>query len=218
MHKRIFDLHNRTNWPINIEMCTDLFDSFDCIRMYHCTNLEDPFIIKKEGLKLPEKEILLERALNLFSKFRSKEAIREAYDMNLTKFGEPNSIWLGIDDRFLIEQCGHYSLYGSEFISGVGTTLEIDKLCYRNPYGNPLLITVDIPINLSTIQYITDMPSLNGIIKILQMSKSDDERHNISFSIKRNIKPKYITNIKRLEAKSIPDPYFQFKRFDFDER
>ena len=63
-----------------------------------------------------------------------------------------NRIYFVLDDQFLIIECGHYLLYGSEYILGVFATIESKtRESYREylmVVGQPTIFVCDIPFDL----------------------------------------------------------------------
>jgi hypothetical protein len=61
-------------------------------------------------------------------------------------------VYFNLDERFLIEHCGHYLLYGSEYVVGLATSLCKDRAGdYRKSLknvGRPTMFICDIPWSL----------------------------------------------------------------------
>lgn len=98
------------------------------IRMLDCTAI---IVLTREWLEtVPNNEGLLPLLSDMTE--RVGPATREGH------------VYFGLDDRFLVEHCGHYLIYGSEFLTaGFGRQRQV--LTTR---GRPTVIEVDVPIGL----------------------------------------------------------------------
>ncbi len=66
---------------------------------------------------------------------------------------ERGAIWLVGDDRYLVKECGHYLIQGSEYLMALAAHLDNppDGEDYRfrlRNYGVPTILEVDIPVEL----------------------------------------------------------------------
>lgn len=123
--------------------------------------------------------------------------------------GDGGKVWLCLDDRVLVKDCGHYLLYGSESLCGIAARLSNEYKDYRQVLvgrGTPTIFCCKVPI-----EYINDWvfdelcgDLLEEIFIYLLESERPFNHLGFSFSLSRNIEPKYIESYYHPEE--IRDP------------
>lgn len=101
-----------------------LVDHYSMIRAYHACCPTDLHSYRRDGVRL----LNIETAHNFAREFfcgmaeiavDDVEAAIRKQDASLRE----NRIWFGLDDRMLTQCCGHYLLYGSEYIVAIAAEL-----------------------------------------------------------------------------------------------
>lgn len=93
------------------------------VRAYHATRAHDMESFYSRGLLPSSTESLTEMATELFSEVgvTRDEVERAVEDRNLDD--EDSTLFLSVDDRDYLTDCGHYLIYGSEFLGGIAARL-----------------------------------------------------------------------------------------------
>ena len=138
------------------KFAADFFGRVTSIRAFHYTRVETPASFNENGILAKDLNELLDE---LFALLKVNEPSVSYSDIEAaSKKAFPNesprsnAVNVGIDDRFLIDHCGHYLLYGSESILAVVRQLEEligqDLAYLLKTCGNPTVVEVDIPIDM----------------------------------------------------------------------
>lgn len=126
---------------------TDICQEYTHIRGYHgCRPLSiDEYYT--HGIKPIEKSFAREEAITrLCSRWITKEKVMTVFEEEWEKLRYPDvSVFLTYSKTELLEECGHYIIYGSEFICGMAAKL----LCQPNlkKIGIPTVFYCDISLN-----------------------------------------------------------------------
>ena len=134
--------------------------------------------------------------------------------------GNNGELCLAIDDRHLIERCGHYLVYGSEYLTGLLTHLPfngIDKyISVLRGLGKPTILKVDIP---NVTEYVSDSeiyPLLCRMITewlyITAHTKETSCHFDYTLSFRESIQPKHIHS--HYHPVKIPDPSAGYKIYN----
>jgi hypothetical protein len=79
-----------------------------------------------------------------------EEHLQDVVD-KLQPDGRDGRLYAALDDRFLIRRCGHYLIYGSEFLYCVANQLSgvtgVDYTSWLKQRGRPTMIVASIPIS-----------------------------------------------------------------------
>lgn len=116
------------------------------IRMYHGCRTEDatPYLVN--GILLNDPEQLAERLRSLVATVPGLEIYREKIEQDIRDFDakerDSGTVYLALDDRSLIHECGHYLLYGSEWIQCI---LGFPAHAALRSWGAPTIIQADVP-------------------------------------------------------------------------
>ena len=138
------------------EFAASFFGRVTSIRAFHCTRVETPASFNENGILAKDLNELLDE---LFALLKVHVPSVSYSDIEVaSKKAFPNesprssTVYLGIDDRFLIHFCGQYLLYGSESILAVVRQLEElmgqDLAYLLKIRGDPTVVEVDIPIDM----------------------------------------------------------------------
>lgn len=81
----------------------------------------------------------------------TEQDINDAIDSMADSRGRFGQVYFGLDDRFLIEYCGHYLIYGSEYLQSLCSNLRAKTHCDLNSQlrraGTPTVFQVKIPVD-----------------------------------------------------------------------
>ncbi|MFC3801018.1 hypothetical protein [Cohnella sp. GCM10012308] len=101
------------------------------------------------------------------------------------------SVWLTFSQEELINFCGHYLIYGSEFLCGIAAQL----FCQHNlkKVGTPTIFFCDIPLSNIPVNYLSDIEQ-----KFRRRDASG------GFRVNNKVLPKEI--VGHSHPTSIPDP------------
>lgn len=122
-------------------------------------------------------------------------------------------IYFNLDERFLIEHCGHYLLYGSEYATGIAASLNRNRgdrtLDYKKSLksiGEPTMFICDVPWNLISDDTKGEL-TRTFIAELFRHLKTPSYRPTMidfGFSIRCHLPPAQIAGHYRLEG--VRDP------------
>lgn len=149
--KKVFNF-NRNRIDSNFDV-----RKYTHIRGYHgCspTNLDDYY---KNGIVPINKKFALEQAIKLLrSDNICVDKLKEVFNSSWSELGDNHKyVWMALSKEELLNNCGHYLIYGSEFICGIAAEL----LCQSSlrGKGRPTIFHCDVPIESIANEYIDDM-------------------------------------------------------------
>lgn len=138
----------------------NLYNEYTHIRGYHGCR---PISVKeyyKHGIKPIEKSSARQEALDrLCNEWIPKEAVITSFEKAWKELQYPHkSVWLTYSKAELLESCGHYIIYGSEFICGIAAEL----FCQSNlkKIGTPTIFCCDIPLKNVPECYFEDISQM----------------------------------------------------------
>ncbi|OMF72870.1 hypothetical protein BK143_11575 [Paenibacillus peoriae] len=124
----------------------NLLEEYTHLRGYHGCRPISVESYYQNGIVPIEKELAKEEALiRLKDKWITEDKILNIFDELWNELEHPHkSVWLTYSQKELIDNCGHYLIYGSEFICGMGAQL----FCQPNlkKIGVPTIFSCDIPL------------------------------------------------------------------------
>lgn len=135
---------------IGTDLLTDRLARFmapHTVRMYHACRTDDAGRYIREGIKLRSKADLVAQIEGLVDQHPTLHGLKDnlAHHIHIVDSvaREEGTVFLTLDDRFMIEECGGYLIYGSEFIRGVLGRAGHPIL---RTIGTPTIIEVDLPL------------------------------------------------------------------------
>jgi len=117
------------------------------LRAYHACRLLDIETYKKEGIVPLVEQSAIEYAIKTLSDERlTEDRVRKKAEEIWIGYGSNiHRVWLALEQSELLEEAGHYLIYGSEFLNAVaGHLLCRNKL---KEIGRPTIIVCDVPLN-----------------------------------------------------------------------
>lgn len=212
MKKKIFNWEDIEKWTDVLNEVENIEDYYTHIRLFHAckpTDIESYYI---NGIQPLDIEHIRNKAHDIF---RSNdfpeikdEDIEEAIQQ-IQAITPEGIIYLALGKRDLVQSCGHYLIYGSEFILGMANEL-------RNKYGNdyskilktkgiPTVFSCDIPIDIISKFYLDDLNQrAKNILTIEDLKYDDAPLIDFSVPIGQVIYPSYI--VSHYHPKRIKDP------------
>lgn len=128
-----------------------LTHAFTHLRLFHACRPTDPSVYYREGIRRYDRTVL-DRARAMFSAQGIPEEVVEAA-IGATDFRlNDGRVFLALDGEHLIQDAGHYLIYGSESVMAVGA--ELIRRGFPNAQralrsvGRPALFTCDVPMSL----------------------------------------------------------------------
>lgn len=137
---------NYSSFIKNNESILDLEKNYTHIRAYHGCSTNDVESYYKYGVVPIDEDFAKNQALQLLvDDWTPVDTVLSVFDKHWKEFDQVHrSVWFCVSRKELIESCGHYLIYGSEFISGIAAKLyRLDMLKGK---GKPTIFHCDVPI------------------------------------------------------------------------
>jgi hypothetical protein len=184
--------------------------SYKSITAYHGCRLVSPESYYTHGLKLADHQELLERAVLFFcnlEKFSVTERqVRDAYKEIKENDVDDKKCYLALDDRELVKFCGHYLLYGSEFLISIGAGLQketgIDYRQFLKKIGTPTIFVCDVPITLISD---SDLRELTAKLGDASIENEECDVVNFSITLRSQLQATHIR--RHFHPENVVDPY-----------
>ncbi|MHA3793052.1 hypothetical protein [Sphingomonas sp. YL-JM2C] len=120
------------------------------LRVFHGSRVANAGVFHRDGLRRRDRAALgddIRDMLDRNPEFNWERAsIEERLDRAVAEKRDASRSYLGLDGRFLVEECGHYLLYGSEWMQGV-LGWSAQAMLLRT--GVPTLIEIGLPLQLA---------------------------------------------------------------------
>jgi hypothetical protein len=124
--------------------------AFATVRTYHGCRTKDADSYHRFGIRCNDPDFLVDETRQIVAEEDGLAFMRDSIEQRLARFDGKDSdtgrVYLGLDDRGLIEFGGHYLLYGSEWIQRVLGFKAHYTLLQR---GTPTIIVVDLPLSVT---------------------------------------------------------------------
>lgn len=138
-------------------MAEALSTHFSHIRAVHGSRTDDVGSFLREGLRPLDIAQMNESAADIFLSGGYPELeeqdLAQAIEKMRTQDGDSRGgrVFFEANERHLVEHCGHYMLYGSEYLIGVAARLKGNGRDYRRVLkerGQPVLFRCDVPMEM----------------------------------------------------------------------
>ncbi len=206
------------------EVLKRFHQQYKFLKMYHCcrpTSVEEYYDSGIQILDMSEMNSKFQRIFLGNPKYPmvTPNLIQDAIEYMSKSYKREGYVYFGIDDRFLIDHCGHYLIEGSEYLQGLAAFIEREtgpnlKSELRR-YGKPTIFKVRIP--LSTIHE-SDLREL--VCKLLytwayNLAHDRSHSYKLDFSIEldQGLPPDHI--IGHYHPEEIPDPSNNYEIYHF---
>ena len=123
------------------------------IRVFHACRPDDVASYYEVGLLCGDKIALIERFRTIFLNGDFPEITEEMLQRSIQEqvrySDEGGILYLALDDKWMISYCGHYLIYGSEYLGGLVTQMPTKNLeRYRaalRKRGKPTFLEINLP-------------------------------------------------------------------------
>ena len=198
------------------QLPTNLREAFGHVRMFHCCRPVDIKSYYECGIRVPYPLKLNEQFRALFFKnssfpeitpARIDEAIEAAKDSD----DWDDLVYFGLDDRYLIERCGHYLIYGSEYlqclVAHIGRDAGNSEKAELRKLGIPTILVVDVPIECFSNHELCELgeAALHAWAYRLVHQKEEIRMLNFAISIEHGLPPGCIK--EHYHPECVPDPF-----------
>ncbi|KAF5046412.1 hypothetical protein SDC9_56417 [bioreactor metagenome] len=156
MKKRVFVFEDIFNDSIKSYSKVNLKKDYSHIRGYHGCRVLSLNDYYKDGIVPINKNETLKRALYLLHNDRiSEDEIIKVFNSHWIRLTESHKyVWFTLTKNELINFCGHYLIYGSEFICSMAAELHCQDSLKK---GIPTIFHCDLPIEKIPSDYLDDL-------------------------------------------------------------
>ncbi len=198
----------------SINALLKLIISHDAFIVFHGCRPRDVASYYSDGLRSSDLDELNRIAREVFLSPHVPPITEQALTAAITSISrlDHGKLYVVVDDRELIRYCGHYMIYGSEHLCGIGASLTREHgFDYRQVlkcYGIPTVVRIRLPLSHIPPNQLRDLA------RYLHEATWEDDRHrtepslfNWAFILHQPIPPEQI--IGHVHPEVIPDPLHQ---------
>ncbi len=212
---------------ITTEKINEFRPLYSHIRVYHACRTTNVQSYKENGILFLSKKEQIERFRSIFLSGDYPELTEEMLKKSIHEidsiYKEPeNEIFLGLDDKWILDVTGHYLIYGSEYLLALVAQLPIKN---TKPYrsvlrtiGKPTFIEINLP---NTHEYVRDSSLRQLIYEMIRNwvyniahSKTECGWLDFTFSIYKPLPPEHICD--HYHPTKIPDPHMGKKIYNVE--
>lgn len=146
--KRVAIFEELTTLPNQLGI--NFLKEYTHIRGYHgCRPIDVNHYYQNGIIPISKDRILSDAIFRLKNDINTVKKIKETFEVNWRKFDSYHkAVWFSISKEELVNKCGHYLIYGSEFVMELATQLYSQHLLKQ--HGLPTVFCCDISLeNLS---------------------------------------------------------------------
>lgn len=203
-------------------LLTHLYNNFSYVRMFHLARPMDVQTYYEKGFLPLDCD-------NVNQDFREKflnnpsfpDIVKSQLDAAISSMDNSSQrngyTYFGLDDRFLIEHCGQYLIYGSEYFLSLASRLGSKIQDTLSSIGIPTVFCVDVPIELISDSDLTELGESALHTWAYGLVHSDKKVREIDFtiSITEKLPPKQI--VAHYHPNKIRDPQKGNRIYTYDE-
>lgn len=133
---------------IKVLLASRLPTRYDAIRAFHGARPSDPAFYCAQGLRTLDTTEKLAGLVRLFDANGlsvSKEQLAAATAV-VTPEGRSGRVYFEANDAHLLRHCGHYMLYGSEYLNGIAAHISERHRAFLRTIGVPTVFVCDVPL------------------------------------------------------------------------
>jgi len=123
--------------------------SFSHLRCFHLCRPNNVVAYYNDGIRLVSRDAIRQQFSDIFSEL-PQDALDSAIS-HLNNDPGTQEVFVGVDCQFLLQHCGHYCVYGSEYLTGLAARIHAtDNQDYRQRLkliGRPTVIILDVPFD-----------------------------------------------------------------------
>lgn len=176
---------------------------------YHGCRPVDAGVFHAEGIKCNDPVVLAEHARGLVADLPGLAMLRPQIEARLAAFDDRDrdagQVYLIADDRLLPNGCGHYLLYGSEWLQ---VLLGWEAHAALRMHGAPTIFEVHLPLSAIAPETRKELSWCLLREWSRQMATRDDlvPELDFSFVLRRDIPPEWIAG--HTHPSAIADPFY----------
>lgn len=206
------------------EVLNRFYERYAFLRMYHgCRpiSVESYYDSGIQVLNISEMNSRFQRIFLDNPKYPlvSADLIQDAIEHMAKSYKRQGYVYFGIDDRFLINHCGHYIIEGSEYLQSLAAFIErkigCDLKSELRRYGKPTVFTARIPVSAIPRGTLRELACELLQTWAYNVAHSRSHSYELDFGIEldRELPPDHI--IGHYHPEEIPDPSNGYKIYCF---
>lgn len=205
------------------------YERFAFVKMYHCCHplsVESYYDVGIRVLSMSEMNNRFEKIFLSNPKFPqvTESHIQSAIQHMAGSYKRQGYVYFGMDDRFLVNHCGHYLIAGSEYLQSLAAFIERETGCdlksELRQYGKPTVFEVQVPICAFSEGEFRDLAYELLHTWAYNVAHSRTYSYELDFGIEIDHGLPSDNIIGHYHPKRIPDPsnYYEMYCFEEDER
>ncbi len=208
---------------ITTEKINEFRQRYSHIRVYHGCRPVDVQSYYQNGVlpSIERKDAQVDRFREIVLSGDCPELTEQMLQQSIEDAGpKEEDLCLVIDDRWIIEQCGLYLIYGSEYMLDLVSNLPTEKIDkYRSALrniGRPTFIVINLP---NTTEYVKDrniyetiQEMLRGWTSYVAHSRTQAHLFDCTFELTDPLPPEHICS--HYHPTKIKDPLMGFRIYD----
>ncbi len=129
---------------------------FGRIWMFHCCRPVDVGSYYQRGIQVLDVEIANRQFRDIFLgnprwSWVTERDLDAAIETMTGTYRRDGHVYFGLDDRYLVEYCGHYLIYGSEYLQALAARIssgdDFSGKAELTRFGTPTVFAVSLPIS-----------------------------------------------------------------------
>ena len=193
-------------------------DSFSHVSMFHCCRPRHTEPYYSEGIRVLSADEANKQFMDLCRESNGlvnipEQDISAAIDSMSDSYGRFGQVYFGLDDRFLIEHCGHYLIYGSEYLQSLCSHLR-DRIRYDlssqlKRIGIPTVFRARISVSQFKSQELSTLAgdALPAWAYRIAHNKREPGLLDFAIMLGHTLPPTDI--VTHYHPEEIPDPFFR---------
>lgn len=177
------------------------------LRVFHGTRTADAGTFADQGIRLHDRARLESEVRALVERRGELSWMAPTLDEKFAASGhliDHGRCYVVVDERVLIEECGHYLLGGSEFLQGIIGPERAQAVLEECA---PTVIEVDLPLGLVVPSFLDQFSRLliGEWAKVLRRKRSEAGRLDFTFTLQAPVPPAWI--VGHFHPKIVNDPH-----------
>jgi hypothetical protein len=176
-----------------LELATDHVRK-QTLRTFHGTRIADARSFFECGIRLHDRRALEAEVRELLDRREGLTWLKSTLDQRFADTAhliDEGRCFVVVDERFLVEECGHYLLGGSEFVQGIIGPREVQMLLRESA---PTVIEVDLPLNAVRPSQVTEFTKdlIGEWARVFRRVQCDARRLDFTFCLREPVPPAWI--------------------------
>jgi hypothetical protein len=164
------------------------------VRVFHGTRVADAGTFTRDGIRLHDRRHLEKVVRDLVAGREELGYLAGRLDERFAKSAhlvDEGRCFVVVDERVLVEECGHYLLGGSEFVQGIIGPSQAQAALSECA---PTVVEVDLPLSRVEPGFLTELTrTLAGEwAKILRRKRAEARRLDFTFTLRAPVPPEWI--------------------------